>query len=160
MQVVIVLEGGAGEDAGEAEDVAEELQQVRQLVDRELLAGCVHLDLLGVMIGGEDSLAIISAVVEIVREGSQLHGDNHLSASEVEDSRKVAHIHAVDVGHSHVTHNPHKHDLSLILLRRESTKEIGDDGGDESVDPIRTKYPLQKHEADEKGEEVLGILIR
>lgn len=52
------------------------------------------LPLVLVWFTGEDVVLVSSAVVQVVCEGGQLHGQDHLSASEIEYSRQIAHIHS------------------------------------------------------------------
>ena len=120
VHIILVLKCRTSQDTSEAVHVAKKLQKRWHLLHGKALAVTHHAGLLLLLhrvVLGKHTLEVMGAIVEIVSKRSELHRNHHLGAGEVEDARHVAHVHSVDVGHSHITHGPHEHNHVNILSR-------------------------------------------
>ena len=149
--VSLVLVGRAGKDGGKAEGVTEVLDDAGNLGNgpgSALLGGAVLLAL-------RDEMSI----VQIVRHGVKLDGDDHLRAGEVEIISQVVDVHAVQVTERHVRHEEDGDNGLGKLGREEDEHGIADQGGDHLMDPLLANGELKKEGTEKEREGMLDLAV-
>jgi len=93
-------------------------------------------------------------VVQVVREGAQLDGEDHLRAGEVEVPTQVVEELPVEVPKHTVKHRKGGHQGLGLAEGKGKDQPVGSEGRDEVVDPLDPNRVLKKKSAHQEGENV------
>lgn len=141
-----VFISGAGQDAGKAKGVSQEFKESRHILQGKgstFVCGAVIL-----------SFGNAFSVVQVVSQHVELLGKNHLGTREVQIPAQIVNVLTMKMSKDAIGHNKDRYNHGTRLAREYHKHGVGNDAGNELMNPLHSEGELQQKGAQKKRKDV------